>query len=143
NIQAAYADSLFDKAERTSDVTDKRSIYDEIASSPTIDRARRKRAAERLAELSVPAVNVADLPSSRPPPPPPPVASAPPPGEVEAPLPSSLPQPTAKPVKAAVSNPAAATPAAPTRSAAPHNPNPRPTSAPKSATPSLVRDNPY
>lgn len=63
-IQSAYADQLFEQAEKASDPADKRSLYDQIARSPTIDGARRSRAAEQLAALSAQAVNVADLPNA-------------------------------------------------------------------------------
>lgn len=66
-IQAAYADSLFAEADRASDAADKRALYDQIARAPTIDRGRRNRAAEQLAQLSAQAVNVRDLPNARPP----------------------------------------------------------------------------
>jgi pSer/pThr/pTyr-binding forkhead associated (FHA) protein len=63
-IQSAYADLLFAQADKATDLADKRSLYDQIARSPTIDGARRNRAAEQLAELSAKAVNVADLPNA-------------------------------------------------------------------------------
>lgn len=66
-IQAAYADALFAEADRASDPADKRALYDQIARAPTIDRGRRNRAAEQLAQLSEQAVNVQDLPNARPP----------------------------------------------------------------------------
>ncbi|MGC4092166.1 MAG: FHA domain-containing protein [Polyangiaceae bacterium] len=65
-IQAAYADFLFAEADKATDPADKRAFYDRIARGATIDRARRSRAAEQLAQLSAQAVNVADLPSTAP-----------------------------------------------------------------------------
>jgi pSer/pThr/pTyr-binding forkhead associated (FHA) protein len=64
-IQSAYADLLFEQAEKTEDLADKRGLLDQIAKSPSIDGARRNRAAELLNELSAQAVNVRDLPSTK------------------------------------------------------------------------------
>jgi len=62
-IQDAWADALFDKALATQDAAEKRSALDRIASSPSVDPARRKRAADEIEAMQRPAVNVADLPS--------------------------------------------------------------------------------
>jgi len=62
-IQDAWADALFNKAVATQDTAEKRSALDRIASSPSVDPARRKRAADEIEAMQRPAVNVADLPS--------------------------------------------------------------------------------
>ncbi len=61
-IQAAYADHLFDLADKATHPADKRAFYDEIARTPSIDSARRQRANDRLNALGAEAVNIADLP---------------------------------------------------------------------------------
>src|SRR5690606_17610417 len=61
-IQAAYADHLFRLAEASGDRAEKRTLYDEIARSPTIDPDRRRRAADRLSALGSDAVSISDLP---------------------------------------------------------------------------------
>ena len=62
-IQDAWADALFNKAVASQDTAEKRSALDRIASSPSVDPARRKRAADEIEAMQRPAVNVADLPS--------------------------------------------------------------------------------
>jgi pSer/pThr/pTyr-binding forkhead associated (FHA) protein len=62
-IQGAWADSLFDKAAATQDPSEKRALLDRVASTPSVDPARRKRAADELEALQKSAVNIADLPS--------------------------------------------------------------------------------
>jgi hypothetical protein len=64
-IQAAYADHLFDLAEKASHPADKRAFYDEIARTTSIDTARRQRANERLNALGMEeAVSITDLPKA-------------------------------------------------------------------------------
>lgn len=63
-IQAAYADHLFELAEKTEDAADKRSLLDEIARSTSVDRLRRNRAAAALTALSR-AVDVNELPETQ------------------------------------------------------------------------------
>jgi len=62
-IQDAWADALFDKAARSQDPTEKRAILDRIAATPSVDPARRKRAADEVEAMQKSAVNIADLPS--------------------------------------------------------------------------------
>jgi pSer/pThr/pTyr-binding forkhead associated (FHA) protein len=64
-IQSAWADDLFGKAAASTDATEKRTLLDTIARSPTLDAARRKRAASELDAMRQAAVNVADLPSEQ------------------------------------------------------------------------------
>jgi hypothetical protein len=64
-IQGAWADSLFEKAARAADPSEKRALLDRIATTPSVDPARRKRAADELEALSRAAVDIADLPSDR------------------------------------------------------------------------------
>ncbi len=47
-IQGAWADSLFAKAERATDPADKRALLDQIARATNVDSIRRKRAANEL-----------------------------------------------------------------------------------------------
>ncbi|HET9954470.1 MAG TPA: FHA domain-containing protein [Polyangiaceae bacterium] len=145
-IQAAYADYLFTLADQTSEPREKRNLYNEIARSPSIDSARRSRAEEQLAQLSEPALNVADLPSARERPPAPPAASGEnvaggsalaarfaEPGQADAPAREATP-PAAT---GSVNRPAVAV--RPTTSAA------RPSGQRKSpnGVPTVIRDNPY
>jgi pSer/pThr/pTyr-binding forkhead associated (FHA) protein len=62
-ILDAWADGLFNRALATQDPAEKRSALERIASSPSVDPARRKRAADEIEAMQRPAVNVADLPS--------------------------------------------------------------------------------
>jgi ABC transport system ATP-binding/permease protein len=62
-IYAAWADSLFAKAEASADPAEKRSLLDEIARATGVDLERRKRAASALQELGVEAVDINALPS--------------------------------------------------------------------------------
>jgi pSer/pThr/pTyr-binding forkhead associated (FHA) protein len=126
-IQDAWADALFDKAVASQDATEKRSALDRIASSPSVDPARRKRAADEIEAMQRPAVNVEDLPSDdmtierAPVPPPPPSAVA-----VAPSVATHVPAPKASPPKPAT---AAA---------------PKPAPAPKpDKGGSLVRKNPF
>jgi pSer/pThr/pTyr-binding forkhead associated (FHA) protein len=69
-IQAAYADHLFELADKASHPADKRALYDEIARTASIDSVRRQRANDRLNALgTAEAVDIADLPkaTARPP----------------------------------------------------------------------------
>ncbi len=50
-IEAGWADWMFEKVEGASDVTDKRKLLHEIASTPTVDAARRKKATNMIQEL--------------------------------------------------------------------------------------------
>ncbi|HEX5102157.1 MAG TPA: FHA domain-containing protein [Polyangiaceae bacterium] len=136
-IQDAWADALFDKAIATEDAAEKRSALDRIASSPSVDPARRKRAADELDAMQRPAVNVADLPSDdmtieRAPAPPPP------------PAPTAADTPTVTTAHAAAPKPA--TPPKPATAAPkPTAAAPKPTAAPKpeKGSGTLVRKNPF
>ncbi|HWP04324.1 MAG TPA: FHA domain-containing protein [Polyangiaceae bacterium] len=127
-IQDAWADALFDKAVAMQDATEKRSALDRIASSPSVDPARRKRAADEIEAMQRPAVNVADLPSDdmtierapAPPPPAPTVAAAPAVPTTHAPAPKAAPP---KPATAA--------------------PKPTPAPKPEKGSGTLVRKNPF
>jgi pSer/pThr/pTyr-binding forkhead associated (FHA) protein len=61
-IQDAWADALFAKAGASQDPTEKRALLDRVASSPTVDPGRRKRAAGELESMQKATVNIADLP---------------------------------------------------------------------------------
>jgi pSer/pThr/pTyr-binding forkhead associated (FHA) protein len=60
-IEARWADMLFEQAGATSDVTKKRAVLDRIAKAPSVDSVRRKRAANEIAALDADGVDVADL----------------------------------------------------------------------------------
>jgi hypothetical protein len=62
-IQETWADSLFEKAAKATDPTEKRVLLDRIATTPSVDPARRKRAADELEALSKAAVDITELPS--------------------------------------------------------------------------------
>jgi hypothetical protein len=63
-IQAAWADALFAKAEASRDPAQKRAILDQIARATSVDSVRRKRAANELAADGTESVEVSDLPSA-------------------------------------------------------------------------------
>jgi len=130
-ILDAWADSLFNRALATQDSAEKRSALDRIASSPSVDPARRKRAADEIEAMQRPAVNVADLPSDDMT-----IEQAQKPPE-EAPAHSAVPT--------AVALPSVARPAAPKPAAKAAAPPPKPTAtAPKvEKSPALVRKNPF
>lgn len=65
-IYGAWADSLFERVNATSDVAEKRSLLDQIARATNVDSTRRKRAAKELEGLVAEAVDVSALPSDRP-----------------------------------------------------------------------------
>jgi pSer/pThr/pTyr-binding forkhead associated (FHA) protein len=132
-VQDAWADALFDKALATQDASEKRAVLDRIARAPSVDPARRKRAADELDAMQRPAVNVADLPSDN---------VKPEPAVAAAPAPT--PPKTAEPVAAAA--PVAPHKDAPVAKAAPAPKTAAPVKppAPKREKPSmLVRDNPF
>ena len=126
-IQAAYADHLFDLADKATHPADKRALYDEIARTTSIDSVRRQRANDRLTALgTAEAVDIADLPKT-----------------VTRPsLPSSLPVVRKSPPTSApdFSEPEGAPRARPT--AAPRSEKPAPQS-PSPGSTTLVRDNPF
>lgn len=62
-IQDAWADALFDKAEKATDPSEKRALLDRIAVTPSVEPSRRKRAADELEALSKAAVDITELPS--------------------------------------------------------------------------------
>lgn len=130
NIQAAYADELFTQAEKTDDISDKRSLYDQIAKSPTIDSERRSRALKRLTELSV--VAVTDIPSAQEPRPAKPEPMAATTAAAQRPAPRGIETTEIAAAPSAMVRPAAA---APTHSAI--------RSVSSNIKPSLQRDNPY
>jgi hypothetical protein len=74
-IQGAWADALFTKANATNDATEKRALLDQIARAPSVDSIRRKRAANELVGQGADSVDISDLPSA--PKDPPRVAQAP------------------------------------------------------------------
>ena len=137
-IVDAWADGLFDKAQATQDVTEKRALLDRIARATSVDQARRKRAADEFDALQRPAVNVADLPSdSAKPPTPAPSATAP--------VPTA--QHTAStPIAVAAEPPPHKDPApkpAPKPVAATAKPSAPQVSKKDKASSTLVRDNPF
>ncbi len=63
-IEAAWADHLFDQASRSEELSERRSILDRIAKSPTVDSARRKSAADALAKLDMEGIDIDELPET-------------------------------------------------------------------------------
>jgi pSer/pThr/pTyr-binding forkhead associated (FHA) protein len=63
-IQGAWADSLFAKANATTDATEKRALLDQIARATTVDSIRRKRAANELVGKGAESIDISDLPSA-------------------------------------------------------------------------------
>jgi pSer/pThr/pTyr-binding forkhead associated (FHA) protein len=74
-IQGAWADSLFAKANAASDPAQKRALLDQIARATSVDSIRRKRAANELVGQGAESIDISDLPSA--PKDPPKVASSP------------------------------------------------------------------
>ena len=63
-IQGAWADGLFEKAQASDDPGQKRAFLDQIARATNVDSVRRKRAANELAALEAQTVDVSELPSA-------------------------------------------------------------------------------
>jgi hypothetical protein len=63
-IQARWADSIFDQAAREADRTQKRALLDLIAKSPDVGSIARKRAANEIAKLDADSVGIEDLPTA-------------------------------------------------------------------------------
>jgi pSer/pThr/pTyr-binding forkhead associated (FHA) protein len=62
-IQDAWADAMLDKADKAQDPNEKRALLDRIAGTPSVDPARRKRAADEVEALQKAAVDITELPS--------------------------------------------------------------------------------
>ena len=93
-IQAKWADSVFDQASKETDRTRKRSLLDLIAKSPDVGSMQRKRAANEIATLDADSVGIEDLPAAEKAPKP---AEAPAPAA--APTPVTLPERPATPTR--------------------------------------------
>jgi ABC transport system ATP-binding/permease protein len=119
-IQEAWADSLFDKAAKASDPSEKRVLLDRIAVTPSVDPARRKRAADELEALARAAVDITELPSDDD------ETGSPAPSEKSDPKAvtpaAAKPAPTTAPKKAPTATPAAAKTSTPTGSLVRKNP---------------------
>ncbi len=63
SIQDAWADALFEKASHTQDPSEKQALLDRVARAPSVDPARRRRAADEIEAMRQATVNVTDLPS--------------------------------------------------------------------------------
>jgi hypothetical protein len=63
-IQAAWADALFAKAEATNDPAEKRAYLDQVSRATNVDSVRRKRAAAALVAVGGESVDVNELPSA-------------------------------------------------------------------------------
>lgn len=63
-VQAAFADHLFELAEKTHDVAERSALLDEIARSTGVDPERRNRAAATLMALRSPTVDINELPKA-------------------------------------------------------------------------------
>ncbi len=64
DIEARWADALFEQAANEADPAAKRAILDRIAKSTSVDSVRRKRAATEVEKLEAGGVAVTDLPSA-------------------------------------------------------------------------------
>jgi pSer/pThr/pTyr-binding forkhead associated (FHA) protein len=129
DLEAKWARAMFDRADASADVADKRRLLQEIAASETVDKDTRKKAADLLAAVSTetppPAIPTAtggtppevvaaatsDRPSTREPP------ATPPPNTTAPPTPTAAAATAAK--TATPSTPAAASPTAASPAAAP------------------------
>ncbi|HVU01782.1 MAG TPA: FHA domain-containing protein [Polyangiaceae bacterium] len=100
-IQAKWADTVFEQASKETDRTRKRSLLDLIAKSPDVGSMQRKRAANEIATLDADSVGIDELPAAGKAPPKPgdapavPVATPPTPRE-PAPPPAAAPPPPKK-----------------------------------------------
>ena len=63
-IQSAWADALFAKAEAATAAVTKRGYLDQISRATTVDSIRRKRAASELSNMGAESVDISDLPSA-------------------------------------------------------------------------------
>jgi pSer/pThr/pTyr-binding forkhead associated (FHA) protein len=63
-IQGAWADGLFAKANAATDPAEKRALLDQIARATNVDSIRRKRAANELVGQGAESVDISDLPSA-------------------------------------------------------------------------------
>ncbi len=63
-IQGAWADALFAKANAATDPAQKSALLDQIARATSVDSIRRKRAANELAGQGATSVDISDLPSA-------------------------------------------------------------------------------
>lgn len=66
DIEARWADTLFDQAAQETDPAKKRAVLDRIAKSTSVDSVRRKRAANEVAALDAEGVDVNELPAAAP-----------------------------------------------------------------------------
>ena len=64
DIEARWADALFEQAANESDPAQKRAILERIAKSTSVDSVRRKRASTEVEKLEAGGVAVTDLPSA-------------------------------------------------------------------------------
>lgn len=64
-IEAAWADDLFERAQKTDSEEEERRLLSAIASSQTVDALRRRRAAERLEQVSASNIQAKDLPPAK------------------------------------------------------------------------------
>lgn len=64
-IQLRWAEALLQRADNEADVTKKRALLGEVAGDPTVDAARRKRAADKLQLLDSAAPTPSQLPSTK------------------------------------------------------------------------------
>jgi len=63
-IQAKWADTVFEQAQKETDRTRKRALLDLIAKSPDVGSMQRKRAANEIATLDADSVGIDELPSA-------------------------------------------------------------------------------
>jgi pSer/pThr/pTyr-binding forkhead associated (FHA) protein len=63
-VEARWADWMFEKVDKSSDLAEKRTILHEIASTPTVDAARRKKAANMIREMDPTAPDGSATPSA-------------------------------------------------------------------------------
>ncbi len=104
DIEARWADSMFERVAATEDVAEKRALLHLVARTETVDAARRKKAAGMIQEIdptapdpmastSASAEPTAPTPPRQPgdptPPPPPTTTTTPPPGKTSEPTPST------------------------------------------------------
>lgn len=133
DIEGEWANAMIQAAEEESDVSAKRALLNQIATSPTVDAGRRNRALKLLEVLPKEGVEIDELPETHP-------SAAP-----EAPSAGAGNQVATAPPKAAktpkLARPAGATP--PGAKRAPKPPKPAPQPAPSPKAPTLVRDDPF
>lgn len=85
DIEGKWADSVLSRADQETDVAAKRQLLNSVAQATTVDRDRRRSAADKLKEVDYLGTDIHELPKANKPAQPPPPAAAPAPADPPAP----------------------------------------------------------